>query len=126
MNRTITSAAIGAGVLGGALVGAGFVGTAGAYGDAENPTPDDSGPQSLLGKILLAVASPLVFLALAEGAIALSGIDTDLARNENAQIVRSVSQLALPESTRASWILPISRRMRRGPSSMPRRKLSGL
>ena len=50
MNRTITSAALGAGVLGGALVGAGFVGTAGAYGDAEDPTPDDIEETSVLGQ----------------------------------------------------------------------------
>ena len=49
MNRTITSAAIGAGVLGGALVGASFVGTAGAYGDAENTTPDDVETTNVLG-----------------------------------------------------------------------------
>ena len=43
MNRTITSAAIGAGVLGGALVGASFVGPAGAYGDdGETPAPADT------------------------------------------------------------------------------------
>ena len=50
MNRTITSAAIGAGVLGGALVGAGFVGPAGAYGDAEDPAPDDIEETSVLGQ----------------------------------------------------------------------------
>ena len=42
MNRTITSAAIGASVLGGALVGASFVGPAGAYGDDEAPAPADT------------------------------------------------------------------------------------
>ncbi|MEM9467158.1 MAG: hypothetical protein AAGA90_17430 [Actinomycetota bacterium] len=36
MNRTITSGLIGASVLGGAVVGAGFVGSAGAYGDLED------------------------------------------------------------------------------------------
>ncbi|MEM8707296.1 MAG: hypothetical protein AAGE98_12615, partial [Actinomycetota bacterium] len=40
MNRKMTSAAIGASVLGGALVGASFVGSAGAYGGLEDEAPE--------------------------------------------------------------------------------------
>jgi lysophospholipase L1-like esterase len=45
-------------------------------------------------RLLLLVASPLLFLALAEGAIAISGIETDVARNEGAQIALPVWLLA--------------------------------
>lgn len=48
MNRTITSAALGAGVLGGVLLGASSVGTAGAYGDASEADPGDVVETSVL------------------------------------------------------------------------------
>lgn len=45
-------------------------------------------------RLLLIVGAPLVFLALSEAAIALLGIDTDLARNDNARIAVPVWLLA--------------------------------
>ena len=45
-------------------------------------------------RLLLLVGAPLVFLLFAEAAIAVLGIDTDVARNENAQIALPVWLLA--------------------------------
>jgi lysophospholipase L1-like esterase len=45
-------------------------------------------------RVLLVVASPLLFLLLAEAAIAMTGINTDVARNDNAQIAVPVWLLA--------------------------------
>ncbi len=45
-------------------------------------------------RLLLVVASPLLFLLVAEAAIAITGIDTDVARNDNAQIAVPVWLLA--------------------------------
>ncbi len=45
-------------------------------------------------RLLLLVGSPLLFLLLAEAAIAVTGIDTDVARNDNAQIAVPVWLLA--------------------------------
>ena len=45
-------------------------------------------------RLLLLVGSPLLFLLLAEAAIAITGIDTDVARNDSAQIAVPVWLLA--------------------------------
>ncbi len=54
-------------------------------------------PAPLWQRLLLMAVSPVVFLALAEGAVRVSGIDTDLARNENFEIAVPVWLLADPD-----------------------------
>ena len=61
------------------------------------PTPMTSQPRRIpvfAERLLLLVGSPLLFLLLVEAAIAITGIDLDLARNDGAQIAVPVWLLA--------------------------------
>lgn len=61
-----------------------------------------------LERLALVAGAPIVFLLIAEATIALTGIDTDVARNENAQIAVPVWLLADED-----WIADRRARMRR-------------
>ena len=74
--------------------------------------PRPSSPRAtVFQRVLLVVLSPIVFLALLEGGIRLSGISTDLARNRNFKVAVPTWLLADP-----GWVRGQQRRMdTRGP-----------
>lgn len=64
--------------------------------DSQPMTGNSRRPSPLWQRLLLAAASPLVFIALAEGVIRLANVETELARNGNYEIALPVWVLADP------------------------------
>jgi lysophospholipase L1-like esterase len=70
--------------------------------------PSQPRPSPLWQRLLLVVLSPVVFLGLAETAVRLSGIDTELARNERFEIAVPVWLLSDP-----AWVQVQHERLQR-------------